>query len=826
MESTAPSPGSTDLSMIIRNASVMCLVNTVRPLPLSLPPTLILRRLITLELGWTKVIEKLQDLKATKAQSEQNSDAAAACISSPQDIVNENLKPRTRLDEFPLRFQIQGKRVFISTIVVTTFLLAAVLTIDRGLTFNSVDITHMDAASQKQLQDRYNSWFGVIMSALSMPLHYLTSMLVPVFFLCFMRLNALQHNKGLVDRWIVALTTSLLIGQGSTSISIQFAQSMDIVIRDSDLVAADSGVPQDIMANPTRSSPDTGNPSTNTILRRAIRPSRDIMETNCVGLQQSIFTNVAAKYTGNSIRYGFKLNSWLGNMLNESIEIANTSKLNMSVNIEAGSMTSSELPNGSPFSTATLFKHGLDIFSKIFDYQSPNIEINNSDTAQMLIDVQQNVLEGTWPNISTSKIGVQIAAVELSNQIRFDAITFDLPVEYTKMQQWVSEAGISEGDNRTSGFNASDLCNEQACVLRMPKTAYSDQVGVFRLCKSSAGDTNEFIRDLWTDDCSFPVDSSVLIFSVAHRILVDDVNTAQSPSGIVYLSMKNISKMYTVTVGRLSWEVEDLAKAYKVKCDSEVRCSGLRFQLDNNNQQLLLSEKATTDLVTTSKRSVWSNWEVLAISQNQIESNYEADLIYPPDYFTGEDSFNWSARFYNCSAVGSYFINDMIQGHIYSNESLQAAYTTGKFWLFGNARVLNIEGDGWQLPRFDGNRLLLKLYVSMPFVSAFMKLLGCIFVLLAGLFVSYWSGDEKEIYDAHLQLSSPHHAAGLMFNTAQYPPLLVRTEIVPEDEAITARYDIREYTITHVVLCHQENGSMRTIKASDNKPIDNAAAMA
>lgn len=752
----------------------------------------------------------------------------------PLDNAHVVLEPKmSPKHEFPLKFKLLSKRVALVTIVLTSLLLATVLIIGEGLALTKVDVTDMDGETQKRLQGRYNWYSGAISAFVSMTSQQIMTMLVPVFLLCFMSRNILHAGKSFADRWgpaVFAMAASWIVGQGLTSVSIQFVPSVDIIMSDSDLEATDIALPAletiAIQWNITAAIP-----STDTILRNAIRPSSVILPTQCKGQNNPLFESVAAEYTGNSVRYGFKLNPWLGSLLNKSIDNTNSSyKFDMLELIKIGSVKPSDLPNGSPLDTANLFNHGFEILNEFAgSNKSSDIEISTSDTAQMLLDMRKMILSANWSNISTSEIGIQFSAIELSPRIQFNAISFDLPVKNEIMNQWLS--GILKPDNFTARLDANDFCNEHACVLRMPKTAFSDQVSAFRLCKKTMNEPKDYIQEFRHDDCPFPLDASVLLVSIAHRIVIDDINVTYSPSGATQLSLNNPSKYYSVTVGRLSWQVQDLASVYGAKCGSNTTCRGLNFTLDNGGQHLLVSEHKITELVTSYTPGIWSKWEELAIAQNHIDSTYNADLIAPSEYRAAKGSIEWNFSDPNCSAFGSYFINDMRQRHMYSTDPLQAAYTAGMFWLLQNARVLNVDVDDRRQLNFDGNRLLLTPYVSMPRESAFMTLFGCLLVLFAEAFVSHWSRETDEVYDLHVQLSTAHNAAGLMFNTSQYPPFLVRTEILPMDEfgaTISFQsdqngYDIHEYVITHIVLRHRENGSMSSIKIRDVKSSNSAA---
>lgn len=75
-----------------------------------------------------------------------------------------------------------------------------------------------------------------------------------------------------------------------------------------------------------------------------------------------------------------------------------------------------------------------------------------------------------------------------------------------------------------------------------------------------------------------------------------------------------------VTIGRLSWQVQDLASVYGAKCGSDTTCRGLNVKLDNGHQYLLVSELKITQLVTAYTPSIWSKWEELAVTQNHIDT--------------------------------------------------------------------------------------------------------------------------------------------------------------------------------------------------------------
>lgn len=45
------------------------------------------------------------------------------------------------------------------------------------------------------------------------------------------------------------------------------------------------------------------------------------------------------------------------------------------------------------------------------------------------------------------------------------------------------------------------------------------------------------------------------------------------------MQFKSLRTVYSVTVGRLSWETEDLATAFDIDCGNVTGCEGLRFKM-------------------------------------------------------------------------------------------------------------------------------------------------------------------------------------------------------------------------------------------------------
>lgn len=86
--------------------------------------------------------------------------------------------------------------------------------------------------------------------------------------------------------------------------------------------------------------------------------------------------------------------------------------------------------------------------------------VNTTDLGQMVADMQDLVLEMDPPkweygfeNISVSEMTVELSQFQLSPQIKFDSVTFELPVDMETKQNWV----IDQPDLYTTHRSGTDF---------------------------------------------------------------------------------------------------------------------------------------------------------------------------------------------------------------------------------------------------------------------------------------------------------------------------------------------------------------------------------
>lgn len=728
--------------------------------------------------------------------------------SEPEDVYT----PVT--DDVPVHLLIQSVLTLTLALVLALGLGAISYVMIDGFTFVTLDANNISDSRKSELLDEYNTYAGAISSVVSMPFQQVLTLVLPVFVLCFAASTGVTDSSSFVRKWapvIAATAVSWLLGQGLNAVNVQFDQpTIEFVISSSDLVSLDSSAYAMTVTNITNTVNVAGISSTDTILRTAIRSSRPSPKTSC---SYDSGWGVGAPIAG-SIRFGFALNSWLENMLPTSV--ASDSSLHFSTSSEfaAGSVKESDLPNDWTLNkTANIFSFGLGVVLDVFTDGSrvPRDvfeQIDTSEATTMLTQMQAVTKNQSWKNISTSEITIELSSLQLSPQVQFDAVTFELPVTWAKM------GGKQIGSDYYSWFETINQCNDYACVFQTTISSsagfgYNDQVRVLHLCAAQENDTTDDISSVFSDDC-IPMNNSVLIFSLAQHIAIDEVNVTVDSLTYMNVSMKNTRKIYSATIAKLTWQTSDLAQVYGAKCAADGACDGLYFPLENVNQHLVLGKANIPTLTTPYTPATYTQWQALVVADNQVDAAYLVDLIYPPIYKTGKGTnAEWGPSGSNCSFYGSDYINDLMLRHIYSKDPMQPAYTAGLFWLFQNAAVRDVQTTsktqaGIQLD-FDGNLSWLSARVSMPQTSAFITFAGCLLVLLAGVFVPVYSRSKGVQNDIQLMLSSAHNVASVMFNKSDYPPLVVKAVINqsmhdPKTRSTSPLENLQQYSITEMTL--------------------------
>lgn len=778
-------------------------------------------------------------------------EAPTALLETPHESVNE-AEPTLRLTVFTTRVLTGSTVLMVSLALINYFMI-------DGFTFGTFNSLNIDDDEQAKQLKRYNSYSGAVTSALSMPFQRFATALLPVFFLCFMTKATLSQDKPLVVEYgpLLALAGVIwVLSQGLNALNVQYDPPVvEFIMGDSDLVSLDVKTFSLDVTSITDTSSLAGVTSTDTILRSAISPSSSNSKTTCLNDGGGLSASLEA-----SVRYGFPLNSWIDTFMNASVASDESFSFSMSDDFSSREVSESELPNGSANKTAVLFSYAfwtlcshfgcptqentlplyqaaeannvsglLTNIQKIF---TSSAEVYHVDSSSSSSSSSADRITYPWLNISIPEVSIELSSIDLSPEITFDSMTFDLPVMNDTMKYLLDIT--DNGTDWTKEIDTSTSCNDYACMLTTPiqTKLNNDQVRLLRLCMTKFNGTDEDINAFVvpstnTDgaSCQFPSNTSALIYSFSQHISTEEVDVYVTDT-YKKVSLKNPRRTYRVTVGRLSWKVIDLAAHYGAACTGS-KCDGLYFPLAGGVEHVIVGDSYLPSPNSIVDPTVYTAWQPLAIAETDVSTLLQGDLIYPAIYKSATGSLPWSTLTgYNCSYQGSDFVNDIMQRHIYSKDPLQPAYTAGLFWLFQNAAVKEIQSKtatGVRLA-LNSNIEWVSARVSAPRTSAIITIAGCALVLILGLLVTYWTGSSQRHSTLSTTLSA-HNIAGVRVDTKNFPTTLVHASFQLNGDAKRQHAgvtDLQDFIISEVKLRHKTDESISevTIASKNSQDVD------
>lgn len=489
----------------------------------------------------------------------------------------------------------------------------------NGVYLPEMDADNVNNAFKIQLLSRYNTYTGAVFSVMGIICHQGALFLVPVFFMCFAPSFILNSSKSIIQKWVpvgATMLTSILLSQSLNAVNVQFTPRIESRIGATDLSSPAAGNLSFSITNISDSTRISRVLSTDTILRNAIQPSVTNTTTTCSWTHSwsDIFDDFRT-----SVQFGFSLNLWLEDLVPTSVKSDKSLKFTVNDNFkpeEANSITLEWTLDEvtqyfltfeymvQEFVDLSMNSNGELLSEPCFvDGGDPDMlydAMNATDATQLLRNMKnafrnKNLAGTCFNNISIPEITVEISSFSLSPQIKFDAVTFELPVEMEIMQQWLSDSPRFDSNDSSSAFyvtsksggdyftdlSTSLMGNEYAIVLIWPIMDFDDQVWMSPLCDK---------RLLYSpyETCDVVSNSSAFVISIAHHMTMDEftvydkVSTDDevgTNSSVSWLRMKNVRKVYSFTVGKLSWHTSDLAKVYDAKCEVDGDCYGIYFPL-------------------------------------------------------------------------------------------------------------------------------------------------------------------------------------------------------------------------------------------------------
>ncbi|KAE9294075.1 hypothetical protein PF008_g24637 [Phytophthora fragariae] len=701
--------------------------------------------------------------------------------------------------KMPLLIRIRSVRVLAGT---AAFVMALMLVV--GIFSGGVPVGSRDSVASVDTLNEYNFYTGTAAAMLAKPFEMALALFVPVLSLVLSPRNSLQ-NESVTWRALLfcgqGTLTALLTGAFST-LNVQQLEPLVVPV----IVASDLSSSLNLPGS-TPTSNDLAfalRPTDDTLLRTAMLPVYvKSSGSRCQG--RGGWPNIATTYAFFANDWlvdllpdghdpDFSLHTRIGE--------ASSASSDASANGTAQSSSPSSLEGFNATQSANLLLYAMFFSQTLLAWEGLSYLENNS-----LAEFQAEVAswrsaedEGVGPITTidfqlaastmlqktlgeqSSRTGLafdteaatfNVSHLALSADIDYDAVTIEIPFDERAITgNGSSAAATASGSTSTSNSSSSLLyslssiteCGATACLIPPPADSFTataalgdadysqwnvePQIQAFAACIFD-DDTEYMTRGyLHGASCTRRSTTSFLVYSFARRVVADDVTVEVSTStNSSTVTVTNIQRTHTITLGRLSWRTKDLANEFNATCDS-VTCTGLSFPLYTTNpsttstaRHLIVGEEHLPVDSLGEFDGLYSRWTPLAMITTP--TDIQGDLLLKRNVRHGQ----WSDLDLDgqCSTSVDVFATQVEQNRWYMGFGLQESYTAALFLLFQNAVVREEKQsvDGSRTLDFAGSGMRVTLEAQIPLPSALISIVGSAIVLAGAVCVAV-AGRRKE----------------------------------------------------------------------------------
>ncbi|KAG7392616.1 ribosome biogenesis protein tsr3 [Phytophthora pseudosyringae] len=739
-------------------------------------------------------------------------------------------------------------------------------------TFRSIDL---DAADQKELLDKYNSISAALTALLMKPLDVFLSMVVAVAVLCVAtKWSVHQESRRAYVVMAVIGAVGYLMNTGFSALNMQVSPgkiqpritSSDLAVDDfnDSSQSTDDAVFFATFSNASYRENTPANSVLNTILRNLF------VKTDKIPASCSVSQDYDVPYKELVAYYGFPSRSWQQRALSKALEP--TDAITMPMNAAAAELpTDDELPMNVSIAT-NLAVYALITSNSFLGWWSQedeawgpanqcplasrseplematclNLSTRSSAGATFVSDVHETIVDyfSRAANASTTheKATIAFSHFNVSDTVAFDALTIEIPT-----QTMAGPGGSASSD--LSSYTLSDSgCNPGACLAMhdpnvLEYTADGDQTTVYprvqalAICLNDDGG-EELIVDFsfnqssdLLQSCPKRSNTSMLIVSIGKRVEGDTFEDSSDDYSAG--EMVNARTVYSLTVGRLSWLVEDLGEVYNATCTNADGCGGIRFPLEraenasSNEMALVGHSSIPMNLLSPINMNVnWfpvgsSQWKLLASTLEETRGGdmdsmpTTEPLVFPRNFKTINSTIaTHMERSMSCDVMIDRHLGSIETNHLYMEHTLQPAYTTGLYFIFQNAVVLE------QLPSnatavstkrslaFSGNIQSMHVQASIPAASMFLAIAGCVAMVLGGVTIALLGRRGRGALHEHGTAAT---AAEAIANQDKFPPFMLRMKLRDAATGELVDVSLDSLRVENVVLVNESDASQQFV---------------
>ncbi|POM65612.1 Hypothetical protein PHPALM_18643 [Phytophthora palmivora] len=498
------------------------------------------------------------------------------------------------------------------------------------------------------------------------------------------------------------------------------------------------------------------------------------------------------------------------------------------------------------YPTSKSQKHRQVPTAELLELLPAGPEVSESAKKKWLLEAIEPVLSSKFADsdqFSLKDIGVEFAHIEVSPNITFDALTFELDVNTSLI---TNATNAADGTRYTllSSSNCApwpDRCLIPKAVMPPEGTVNYDllydapaQVNAFAVCVNSDGsetiESTIFFNesdmiDYNMQSCSNSM-SSILLISVSKRLvasaLISDVTgDFDGLHSEAYSSVAtNLRKIYSFTV---NWKIVDLAKEYKASCKVDGgNCFGLSIELNASNstpdQRLvagvealplnLLSAPLYSGKLHDEGQRPFTLIQVNEPPRQSILGDWYSivagDILLPHNVMLDRWELGQVDYSEQLCAHQEDRIELVLNNHYYMEHTLQATYTSALFFLMQNG----VPTDTVPLDQktttlaFSANKQNIVVWISAPKLNAVLTYVGCL-VLVVAIVTMLLIQNNGSL----LGITAPHAIARVVLDGKTFPSFLLYRKVKFTSENAGGVYDVDNVVINTISVQPAKNAS-------------------
>jgi hypothetical protein len=739
----------------------------------------------------------------------------------------------TTADPLAVSVAVRRARLALLTVVMVAVAVAVTIGFSRGVVLKTFERSSVSIADQEKLLERYNSYSGTVTAAIERPLDMGLGLIVQVVTLRLLTGDVLQADQ----RWQIGVAvsalsagTTYLFANGLSAVNVQARElPVRLAITAEDLRAQMPNLTATTTFAQSFAEDQPENPTTNTILRNLVMPQTSVTRRACRGPD--------TMDAPDTVDFRLPQYSWMKDLLPTAAKTKSMTIVVSASNArENAALTPEQFPmnasvaadllvyslndpvNGSgwganrEFVDAGLFTQmarktagsslTLAPTARVARLLPPSLTTTERQDREWFLQnsgpTMFNVSDPAYKNASSLRNWTMtLSRVDIApGSVWVDAVTIEREVASPRLETSRSKDGQMRYQLQPSLLFGT--LQDTLRYMPLPKAsgASDDRIDIFSACVNSDGEdvlTTQGAAAGTSFDCFTLSNNSLLVVSRGKRLVADSVVRSAGNATLdrdIAVAV-NVREIFSVTVARISWVLQDLSAVYNARCDVGGGCMGLDVALPGSGQRLVVSKSAlpAAGALPLIRLGTYRTNPIPIVSVRRPQFlNLISDTssnVFIGDILLPHNVRNVSAVVPNvpesCDTLIKLRMAAYVNNHAYIERTLQPAYMTAAFFLFQNGVPRAILNQTWTttpMLAFSGNTQDVDVYVYVPTLSVLLTLAGCVLLVALTAAVVLWPCiGLRGQPDPLVHITAPNAIANIVLNEKDFPSALLSRSV-------------------------------------------------